>query len=190
MEDPVAVATIGHGLMPWNVFAARLLASRVNVVVDVRSQPTSQRAPHYSRQILEPALRDAGLEYLFMGRELGGRPPEAEYYDPSGHVLYRPLSRSTKFVSGLDTLIARAMVDRVALMCSESDYSACHRNLLVGRALRQRNVRVVHLLHDGTAKDFDDALVSGLELPGMEEDPWRSLVQVRPELAHRISLND
>lgn len=184
--EAVQVWTIGHGRHEIGRFIQLLDLHSIEVLVDVRTTPGSRWAPHFNSHSLQEYLKKCGKQYVMLGGELGGRPPELEYFDEHGHVLYRPLSESVRFKSGLHRLITGASEYKVAIMCSESDHEKCHRNLLVGRALRIEGHRVTHILPDGGARQFDDHLVTGIGLPGFnEEDPWRSLVQVRPEQAQR-----
>jgi len=46
----------------------------------------------------------------------------------------------------------------VALLCAEERPEHCHRALLIGPALEERGLRVVHLLHDGTALPHQEPL--------------------------------
>lgn len=174
--------TIGHGVATMERLVELLRLSGVQAVADVRTVPFSNRASQFDRPNLESALAATGISYRFFGRELGGRPADPAMYDSSGHVLYRYLAQSPLFMEGMDLLMRGASQKRTTILCSESDPSSCHRNLLVGRVARLRGAAVTHLLHNGSTRPFDDELVTQTGLPGMEEeDSWRSLVRVRQE---------
>jgi len=68
------VYTIGHSSHEWAQFAALLGASKITALADARSSPSS-RYPHFSRSALKARLNACGIAYLFLGVELGGRPP-------------------------------------------------------------------------------------------------------------------
>ena len=68
-----SVFTIGHSSHEWRQFAALLGAAEITALADVRSSPSS-RYPHFSRAALKAGLNAAGIEYRFLGVELGGRP--------------------------------------------------------------------------------------------------------------------
>jgi len=178
-SEPTEIWTLGHGLKSIDDFLATATDNNIESIVDVRSTPASTRAPQYNAIALKRSLTEIGVSYVPMGAELGGRPPEAEFYDSDGHVLYRRLAGSGRFRAGISRLESGARRFRVAILCSESDPTRCHRNLLIGRVLRERGHRVSHILSDGRTVAFDDQLVSVVGLPGFEEDQWRSLVQVR-----------
>ena len=73
-------------------------------MVDVRSQPYSSYATHFNAGQIKPMLADAGIQYVFLGEELGGRPAGAEFYDGDGHVLYDRVAESTLFLHGIERL--------------------------------------------------------------------------------------
>jgi uncharacterized protein (DUF488 family) len=185
------VWTIGHGLQDLSRFIANLKSQRIVAVADVRTSPYSERAPQFNRESLESALASEFVQYVHLGAELGGRPSDPNYYDESGHVLYRRLSESQLFVAGMARVKAVAREHRVAILCSESDPGKCHRNLLIGRVLRMDGFEVVHILASGTSRKFDDRLVTEVGLSGIGvEDQWRSLVQVRQAQRQKSSSDE
>ncbi len=153
--DP-PLLSIGHSTHPIEVFVALLQGHRVESVADVRSSPFSRLNPQFNRQALERDLRAAGIRYLFLGVELGGRPDGDRFYDQEGHVLYGRVAESPKFESGLARLVERAERSRVAVMCSEENPSGCHRFLLVTRVLYIRGIEVAHIRGDGSVQQTED----------------------------------
>jgi len=147
--QPGVLFTIGHSNHEISTFIALLQAHSIEVVVDVRTYPKSAYSEHFNRAPLERELRDAGIQYLFMGDELGGRPPEDSMYDDEDHVLYSVLAEHPRFLGGLDRL-ERGIADyRVATMCSEECPDECHRRLLVGKVLTERGVLLRHIRAHG-----------------------------------------
>src|SRR5215469_10403560 len=102
--------TIGHSSHSAELFLALLANHAIQVVVDVRSAPYSRYAPQFDREILQRALGQGGFRYLFLGRELGGRPANQDYYDADGHVLYSRITSDPRFVEGIERL-ERGMPD-------------------------------------------------------------------------------
>ena len=149
----VTVWTVGHSTHSAPALLSVLQGQRIEVVADVRSQPYSRRNPQFNRESFAAAVREAGLDYLYLGAELGGRPLEPEFYDGKGHVRYAAVAATPRFVSGLERLLARSGGQRLAIMCSEEDPARCHRRLLVGRALTGRGVTVSHIRGDGSVID-------------------------------------
>jgi uncharacterized protein (DUF488 family) len=145
----VTIWTVGHSTHQGPAFLDLVRGPGVQVVADIRSVPHSRYNPQFNRGALSRAVREAGLGYLFLGAELGGRPPEREMYDGDGRVRYGALARTGRFQAGLQRLLAAAGEHRVAIMCSEEDPRRCHRRLLVGRALTGRGVVLQHIRGDG-----------------------------------------
>jgi len=141
--------TIGHSNHSVEAFLRLLQANGVELVVDVRSHPYSKYAPQFDRPALEGAVAAAGMRYLYLGRELGGRPEGPEFYDEEGHVLYDVLRESPPFLAGISRLIEEASTSRVAILCGEEDPTQCHRRFLVGHVLSARGVVVEHIRGDG-----------------------------------------
>lgn len=142
------VLSIGHSTLDYEQFAARLNAAGVTAIADVRTSPFSRNFAHFNRDVLKDALARDGVAYVFLGKELGGRPKGDEYYT-DGIADYEKMAKSDMFRKGLERVEQGARKYRIAMMCSERSPLDCHRCLLVGRALAERGVTVRHLLPDG-----------------------------------------
>ena len=68
--------------------------------------PWSRHVPHFNAKALGAALASQEIDYVPLGRELGGRPAGNEFYDEQGHVLYGRLATSPAFQDGLDQVLA------------------------------------------------------------------------------------
>ncbi|HEX3372223.1 MAG TPA: DUF488 domain-containing protein, partial [Candidatus Acidoferrales bacterium] len=143
------VLTIGHSNHTMEHFVGLLKAHGIQVVVDERSQPYSKYATQFDQDLLKIALQNVGVRYLYLGRELGGRPEGDEFYDEDGHVLYDRVAASGIFKEGLGRLEKGIREYTVAMLCAEENPSTCHRRLLVGRVLLEHGVRVEHIRGDG-----------------------------------------
>lgn len=142
--------SIGHSNHALERFLELLRQHQIEVLVDARSHPYSKFAPHFDAGSLQEAVIGAGIKYLFMGKELGGRPDGDEFYDAEGHVLYWRVAESHFFLDGIARLENGITKYRVALMCSEENPSACHRRLLVGRVLTAHGIQLEHIRGDGS----------------------------------------
>ena len=189
MLPPIAVWTIGHSNHELAEFARLVSSEQIEFLVDVRSYPYSRYAPHFNRDELEAEMPARGVRYLFIGKDLGGRPTREEHYDAEGHALYGPMSEEERFRAAVERLIEGARRHRIALVCSEGNPHDCHRRLLVGKVLADRGVELRHILPDGTIRTErsveladDDAQCSLLE---DEQKPWRSTQSV----SHRRRLS-
>ncbi len=172
--------TVGHSNQSSDEFVRLLNGVGIDVLVDVRSHPYSRYASHFSAPDLKKTITAAGIRYLYLGRDLGGRPDGQQYYDAEGHVRYDRVAQSDIFRSGIHRLKVGLQRFRVAIMCSEEDPSNCHRRLLVGRVLANEGVNVLHLRSGGRVQsetELADALYVAEQLPLFDEQeplPWKS----------------
>jgi len=156
LQEKLTIFTVGHSNHSLEVFIGLLKSDNIDVLVDVRSKPFSRFSPQFNKEGLEKAVKASGIKYLFLGKELGGRPRDSEFYNNQGFVLYSRLAESPLFVEGIDRLIKGIKTYRVAVMCGEENPANCHRRLLVGRVLAKRGVGVRHIRGDGTVQDEDE----------------------------------
>jgi uncharacterized protein (DUF488 family) len=190
MGNP-AIWTVGHSTHGLTGFLGLLQAAGVEVVADVRSQPASRRNPQFNRGVLRAALLEAQIGYVFLGAELGGRPPEPEFYDSSGRVLYGAMAGTERFAAGLERLLQEAGGHRVAILCSEEDPARCHRRLLVGRVLAGRGVSLRHIRGDGRIMTESDLAplpqeVTQDTLFGPGDPAWKSARPASPSVRARL----
>lgn len=193
MGAAAQVWTVGHSNHSATGFVRLLEGCDIEVLADVRSQPYSRYTPHFSQPPLRHLLAEAGFNYLYLGRELGGRPPERELYDREGHVLYGELASTPRFGAGLDRLREAAAGGRLAMMCSEEDPSYCHRRLLVTRAMLEQDPEssIAHIRGDGSVVGEAEL---GRTLRGFQQlalfkeaEPWRSARSASPSTPQRVS---
>lgn len=137
--------TIGHGDLPLDEFAALLSSHAVEMIADVRTQPYSRYVPEYNRDVLETVLPRHGIRYEFLGADLGGRPDDPSVLDASGKPDYDLMAEQLPFRTALEHLAAAAAERKTCMLCSEEDPCHCHRSLLLGRALAQMGVAVLHI---------------------------------------------
>jgi uncharacterized protein (DUF488 family) len=149
------ILTIGHSNHPLEKFVALLRGAGVTAVADVRSQPVSRFAPQFNKERLKPALAEAGIAYVFLGRELGGRPKDPALMR-AGKPDYAAMAKTAEFAAGLERIEAGAGDHAIALMCAERDPVACHRFRLVARALAARGAALAHILPDGAIETQDE----------------------------------
>ncbi len=183
------VFSIGHSNHTVEKLLSLLREHRIDVLVDIRSYPSSKYAPHFNKAPLARALEEGTFKYMFLGRELGGRPEGEEFYDPEGHVLYGEVARSHLFLDGIERLEKGATEYRIAIMCSEEDPSDCHRRLLIGRVLAERGTELIHIRGDGTMQREKDLPASPVQQESLfgEEATWRSIRSVSPRGAQQSS---
>jgi uncharacterized protein (DUF488 family) len=190
-NESLALFTVGHSNKSLDEFLKLLATHGIEVVADTRSHPYSKYVAHFNREELGTALKQAGVKYLYLGRELGGQPDEEEFFDEDGHVLYYRVAQSPLFLQGIERVEAGSRRYRVALLCSEEDPAVCHRHLLVSRVLAERGADVRHIRGDGTIQAYADIKAPEAEqpllfdIPGL--NPWKSLRSVSRKRPQRSS---
>jgi uncharacterized protein (DUF488 family) len=143
------IYTIGHSNHEIAAFFGLLRRHGVTAVGDVRSQPYSRYASQYSREPLAAALAEIGVEYVFLGKELGARSDNPACY-VQGKVQFDRLAQEPCFNEGIDRVMHGLERRRLALMCAEKDPVNCHRALLVARRLFEIGISVSHVHADGS----------------------------------------
>jgi uncharacterized protein (DUF488 family) len=146
------IMTIGHSTHTAERFLALLQAHGVMAIADVRRIPRSRRHPHFSRELLGPFLNRHDIAYEHFPALGGLRQPRSD--SPNGgwrHPSFRGYAdhmRSGEFAEALDTLVALSKKVVAAVMCAESQWWQCHRQLIAD-ALVARGLEVRHIMPSG-----------------------------------------
>ena len=130
--------TVGHSVHVLPDFFALLRAHGIEVIADVRTKPYSRHVPQYNYQSIRAAAIGAGFRYVYLGRELGGYPPNPELF---------PL--------GVERLLNGIAEFRVAAMCAEEDPANCHRHKLIGSAIRDLAIPVSHIRANASLESWE-----------------------------------
>jgi uncharacterized protein (DUF488 family) len=152
------IHTVGHSNHPIERFLALLQPHGITAVADVRSTPYSRFNPQYRRERLQTALAEVGIQYVFLGEELGARSQDPACYDPDGRVSYTRLAKTQLFRKGIERLKTGMAEHRISLMCAEREPLECHRTILVSRELVRDGVAVKHILGDGSLETHEHAM--------------------------------
>jgi uncharacterized protein (DUF488 family) len=161
------VYTIGHSNGTVERLLGLLQLHSISAMADVRSQPYSRFNPQFNREALAGALKNSGLEYVFLGHELGARSEDPACYR-GGRAQYSLISKTSVFEHGIQRLLAGMQRFQVAIMCAEKEPLVCHRSILISRSLQERGVTVKQILEDGTLEDHEASLSRLLEMQGLE----------------------
>lgn len=145
----VVLWTVGHSNRAIGKFVALLEEHKIKVLVDIRSFPVS-RIEHFKREEMERWLPQYGIEYVWLGKELGG-------YRRRG---YRAHMKTELFGEGVEKLLDSARQRRVCVMCMEKNPKHCHRRFLTAY-LEREGVEVTHILEGGQTglMKFKDIIV-------------------------------
>lgn len=164
--SPATILTAGYGNRGFEGFIELLKRYEVTHFVDVRSVPQSSYWEDFRRQNLERLVPEKGLKYVWMGDTLGGKPssPSDEpneagtraTYDGASSIFCKaepnsielqPLFDDPKFKVGLQKLVAAASGAKrqLCLVCGCKRPHLCHRSRLIGAALLEQGVEVLHV---------------------------------------------
>lgn len=141
--------TVGHSSHTAEHFLGLLLRHEITALCDVRSFPWSKRNPQFDRENLKPLLKESGISYVFLGKELGARTDDRTCYE-NGRVQYHRLAATQAFRDGIHRIQLGMEQHRIALVCAERDPITCHRMVLVCRHLRSPEVRIGHIRANGS----------------------------------------
>jgi uncharacterized protein (DUF488 family) len=143
------IMTIGHSTHTAERFLALLQAHGVTAIADVRRFPYSRRHPHFSQEALASFLGGHGVAYAHFPALGGRRRPRPDSPNTGWRVpsfrAYADHMRSPEFQAALLELVAYAKIGVAAVMCAESQWWRCHRQLIAD-ALVARGVEVRHIL--------------------------------------------
>jgi len=176
-KEELSIFTIGHSNHEIQRFIDLLKSNEIQVLVDIRSSPYSRFAPQFNKHDFKKTIQAAGIKYLFLGKELGGKPEDPEFYDPEGFALYSRIAKSPLFLEGIERLINGIRNYRVVLMCSEENPAHCHRRLLVGRVLNEKGVQIQHIRGDGGVQSEDEVALEADE--GRKNNAQQSLFDTK-----------
>ena len=130
------IFTLGTSNRSWEEFIRLLQAYRIEMVIDVRSFPTSKFL-HFKRESMNPSLAEAGFGYYFLGKELGG-------YRKGGYEAY---TQTLAYLAGMELLERMSSRCRSAVLCAERLPWRCHRRF-IGRSLQERGWKVTHIIDE------------------------------------------
>lgn len=198
-ENGKLIFTIGHSNQSSQEFLKLLCDNFIQILVDIRSRPDSKFANQFNAAILKTTLTNKKIKYLYLGKELGGKPSNPSMYDKEGHALYNVMAQAPSFLKAIQRLLRGLESYRIAVMCSEEDPTKCHRYLLVGRVMGQKGVRVLHIRSDGRVQTDEQLTMTNVRestassqfalFPEQKEESWRSAKSIRSASRNVVQKN-
>jgi Uncharacterized conserved protein len=147
--------TIGHSTRKLEEFINIIKGYDIDCVMDVRSYPYASNDYHklYDREELERNIKQAGINYIYMGKELGENRSEAEELDENGKVDFDKVIECLNFKKGINRIVEGIRRGhKIVLMCSEKNPFNCHRSILLGYSLMKNGVTMEHIIDEGKTK--------------------------------------
>ncbi|MEG4583650.1 DUF488 domain-containing protein [Microcoleus sp. MOSTC5] len=178
--------TIGHSNLSIEAFVLLLQQHGITAVADVRSHPFSRYLPHFNKSEIKASLSSVGIQYVFLGKELGARPEDLSCYDSSGKALYDRIAATSLFAAGIQRLLKSAANYKISLICAEKDPITCHRTILVCHKVREFNLEINHILSDGTLEShqhLEERLLSKFNKEPTKAEPIQlSFFKLEPDV--------
>jgi len=134
MQKPI-IHTCAHSNKPISAFIKLLKDNDIELLVDVRSIPSSRFCPQFNKSALYATLSLHSIKYLWKGKNLGGKDINVNYEEA---------------INALVTLAKQGV--RIAVMCSEKDYRKCHRYTVLTPSFEAEKVSVIHLEYENEKK--------------------------------------
>ena len=151
----ITIYTIGHSNHDIEKFIQLLEMHEIDMLVDVRSAPSSKYATQYDQKSLKDSLKDASIQYKYMGKSLGGRPKDKDVLSSEGKIVRENIEQKDWYKQGIQELIEMSKKHgKVAFMCSEEDPTHCHRGYVVSNTLIEMGIKVLHIRGTGDAQEL------------------------------------
>jgi uncharacterized protein (DUF488 family) len=175
--------TVGHSVHSIDHFIRILKKNQIGAIADVRSSPYSRFTPQFNREGLKESLKCEGIQYVFLGDELGARRSEPQCYEDR-RVIYRKVAVLPLFLRGIERLQEGASKMRVAIMCAEKDPLTCHRTVLVAHFAREKFSDTLHILEDGQIETGEHADKRLLRESNLDKDDFFNPYAERLKMAY------
>tara|TARA_Y100000310_G_scaffold140319_2_gene139690 strand:- start:3687 stop:4133 length:447 start_codon:yes stop_codon:yes gene_type:complete len=141
---------IGHGNLDINKFIELLKGKGIEVLIDVRSVPYSKFASQFNKESLKESLSKNSIDYGHMGDILGGRHPQG----------FDKYMKTNEFNQGIMQLQESIKDYIVAIMCSEIDYTKCHRRF-IGSRLGDEGIIIENISRNGKVEKISQKTLAG-----------------------------
>ena len=145
------VWTVGHSTRSGEEFVQILRAQGVEVLVDVRTYPSSRRYPQFNKAELAGLLNENQIEYKHEPRLGGRRKARTDSHNSAWRNEqfrgYADHMETEEFKAGVRELLELASDKRVAVMCAEAVWWRCHRSL-ISDYLKAGGHEVIHILDE------------------------------------------
>jgi len=164
--------TIGHSTLTEQQFTAILRAAGIEHLVDIRHFPGSRYNPQFNSERMQVWLPAAGISYRHEVRLGGYRKAIEGYVSPNTSLRVKSfrnyadyMGESPEWRAAMAELLAEAAQYKTVIMCSEAQYTRCHRRLVADACLLLYGEKVRHLRRYGDPEIH--RLTSGVRTTGL-----------------------
>jgi len=144
------IYTIGHSNHSLEHFLELLKLYKIDIIVEVRSNPHSAFLPHFDKRYLMIALIKNEFKYFDMGKSLGGRPADKSVVNIFSKIEFDLIESKDWYTNSIESLIELSNNKNIAIMCSEENPEECHRGYILTKSLLIRDIEVIHIRGDGS----------------------------------------
>jgi uncharacterized protein (DUF488 family) len=157
--------TVGHSTRSGEEFNEILLAHKIEVLLDVRTFPSSRRYPQFNRATLDSALALQKIRYKHEPRLGGRRTPNPDSHNTAWRNAqfrgYADHMETEDFKNGVRELLELSSEKRVAVMCAEAVWWRCHRSLIADY-LKAEGHEVIHILDEKKTEEHPFTSAAGI----------------------------
>lgn len=146
------VYTIGYSNGDFDSLMDRMRPHGITHLVDVRTNPYSRYQTDFRGEEFARRIRAEGLQYIFMGDKVGGKPTDASITDETGVIDPMKLREAPYFQLGVAKIVEAAQNPqrKIMLMCGCARPEQCHRGRVLCESLLDDGVESNHVLVDGS----------------------------------------
>ncbi|MFC7597562.1 DUF488 family protein [Terrabacter sp. GCM10028922] len=141
------IVSVGYEGRDLEAFVDLLSRHDVATLADVRLNAISRRAG-FSKTKLSTSLAAAGMEYVHLkslGNPRDNRDPFHRGRLEEGIAKFKEVLSQDDAKLAINSLVARACTEVVAIMCFESDHLRCHRDIIIDEVASRAGVSVMYL---------------------------------------------
>jgi len=153
------IYTIGYASRTLKEFIDALKKHNITALADVRSLPYSAYFPMFNREDLSFSLKEHGIKYVYLGHMLGPRSKDENDY-LNNQVQFKKLQSQAVFKKGISRILNGSNKGySIAMMCAEKESLTCHRNLLIGEyLLNKENINIKHILFNKEIETQEESM--------------------------------
>lgn len=148
--------TIGHSTHTLEEFMELLHTYKINLLIDVRSLPGSNKFPQFNKENLEISLPKEGITYKHLlilgGRRKVSKTSKNTAWHNASFRGYADYMETDAFKEGIEELEKFAENKRVAIMCAEALWWRCHRSMIADY-LKVEGWTVIHILSNTKSQE-------------------------------------
>ncbi len=154
--DTSIIYTIGHSTRSIEEFVQILNFYSIQMLVDIRSFPSSRKVPQYNKDNLASVLLSNNIRYSYLNNLGGRRKVHKDSLNTRWHNAsfrgYADYMETAEFETGIHALQSIAQKYTTAFMCAEAVWWRCHRSM-VSDYLKAKGWTVLHILAAGKIEE-------------------------------------